>query len=195
VFYDNMNVTVFSYSYSYVQTYYQAKPKLFGFLLFPWDEHKLVLFISSSFNYTMDEHDWLLDCASPNYEGKYYLRNAAISTEPFRYQLTIEIVHPTGFSYYVSALLMITIMALIVLSFMLTYLLYRTFKQKKSRELLRALLPSSWAIIFFVPVFEVSLQNLKHPLAIVFSDIIMLLIILWNSILIGLAIYLQTREK
>jgi len=171
VFDGNINVTVFSYSYSYEPTYYEAKPRVLGLLNFPYDEHRLVLFIASSFNLTIDEHEWTLDFPSPNYEGRYQVRKAATRDEPYKHRLTLEIKHPSGFFNHV----------------FLSIGVIMCLRRKKMVHPLRVLLPSSWAIIVFVPVFEISLQNLKHPLPFVLSDLLIVGVIPWNVAIIALA--------
>lgn len=195
VFQEGTNITVFSYSYSYNHSYYRAEPKWGGYLLFPWDKHELVLYIFPSFNITMDEHPWICELPSPNYEGIFKITHAPTGDEPFRYKFELEIKHSSSFSNAVSWLQLVTIGSTYALSLVLTIIIILITFRKKANHLIDMLTHVSSAIIFFVPVYEIAFYSLKSPLPLVLSDILMISVIPWNLLIIIFAVLLNYKMR
>lgn len=120
IFYQDMNVTVFSYYYSYNLSYYSAGPKSwFELLEFPQDRHNISLFVRSSFETTMDGHSCTPVLPSSNYDGQYYARMVSSDSSQSVYRITLEIWHPTKFVEYVTFFLNTTELCVWSLTFAL----------------------------------------------------------------------------
>jgi hypothetical protein len=157
--------------------------------LFPWDEHRLTISIELSFNVTLDTHPSVGDLPSQNYEGRFLL--AGTGGNPSRYELGLEIKHPSSFVTAVALMLYSTIISLYALSFTMIALIALVALSKKPRDLLPNLIRVSSAIIFFVPAFEIAFNSLKSPLPLVFSDILIIPVIPLNALIIVAAILLH----
>ena len=196
IFNEGTNVTIFSYAYSVNHTYYEARPKIFGYLLFPWDYHKLLLFISPSFNLTMDSHQWSCELPSQNYEGRFQVTHAPTSDDPSRYKLVLEIKHSEKFSWGVGLLVGGIITATYALSIILTTILGLIAYREKSYDLIKTLVRISSAIIFFVPAFEIAFYTLKSPLPLVFFDMLLIFTVPWNIAIIVFGVFfLYSRSE
>ena len=195
VFYESTDITVFTYRYSYNHTYYDSGPKNLGYLLFPWDRHTLSLLIAPSFNLTLDEHPSVCDLPSPNYEGTFLVTPLSASGNQQEYKLKLEITHSPVFALAVALMLYPTIIALYALSLTMIALVILVARSKKSRDLIPNLIRVSSAIVFFVPAFEIALNNLKSPLPLVFSDILVIPIIPLNASIILASILFYYFQK
>jgi len=177
IYYENINVTTFSYFYSYEHKYYRAEPKFFGILLFPFDTHTLTLYISPSFNLTIDSHPKVCSLPSSNYVGRFTVRYTPTKDQPLLHELTLEIKHSSNFSFIVFAILFVVTLSIFALSFLSTVIIWR---RKKSGEHIIKLVRVPLTALFFIPTFEIAFYNLKAPLSLVFWDIIMVILIVWN---------------
>lgn len=188
VYNEETNLTVFSYSYSYEQTQYTSKPKFWGYLLFPWDEHRLVLFIYSSFNLTIDAHPWNCELPFQNYIGKFQVTHSPTNEDPFRYKLVLEIKHSSGFIWAVAFFLYTIVGGTLALTIVLIVITILAIKRNLKNKLQNVITVSS-AIIFFIPAFEIAFNNVRSPLPLVFSDFLMILAFIFNVATILAAVY------
>ena len=181
VFHEEMNITVFSSHYSYSGPYYNANPKWFGTLVFPFDNHELHIYISPSFNLTIDKNYWILSCPQ-NYEGKIQITPSPTEWHPFLHEIVLDIKHSSSFTVAVSVMVFVTMGATYALTIFLMIVIIIT-SRKESNELIPNLIRISSALVFFIPVFEIALFNLKSPLPLVFSDILLISLIPWNIVI------------
>ena len=194
VFNEGSDLTVFTYSYSYNHTYYQAEPKVYGYLLFPWDEHKLTLFIRMSFNAVLDTHPSVCELPSQNYEGRFQVTPQSAD----ECTLALEIRHTPSFAMAVGFMLYPTIISLYLLSFTMVVFVILVALFKKPVSSLPNLIRVSSAIMFFVPAFEIAFNNLKSPLPLVLSDILVIPVIPINASIIAVSLvlhWLHSNEK
>lgn len=193
VYNEGTNLTVFSYFYSYNHTFYRADPKCCGYLVFPWDKHSLTLYLLPSFNIMVDDKPRICKLPSQNYEGMFQVRFTPTNDRPTMCTVTVNIQHSESFSNAATAILGITLVSLYALSIYLIILTMVVFR-KKSKTLSNIVTVSS-AIIFFVPAFEIAFYNLKAPLSLVFSDILLIILIPLNVITICFSIFTSYRNK
>lgn len=187
VFNEGSDLTVFTYSYSYNHTYYQAEPKVCGYLLFPWDEHRLTLFIRMSFNASLDTHPSVCELPSQNYEGIFQVTSQSAD----ECTLALEIRHTTSFATAVGLMVYPIIISLYSLSFTMIAFVILIALLKKSVNILPNLIRVSSAIIFFVPAFEIASNSLKSPLPLVLSDILVIPVIPINASIIVASLVLH----
>jgi hypothetical protein len=188
----DLDITTFRYSYAYKFTTYQATPKLYGLLIFPLDKHKLVFYILTSFNTTIDEHDRVPLLPSANYEELYYVRRQSMENDQYKFKLTLEIKHSSTFILSTMILVWGTFFSLAALTASLSVFLITHWRDR--RHFVDVLVPVSSAILVFIPVFELALQNLKSPLPIVLSDPCFFVLIPCNAIII-LATLIKIRQQ
>lgn len=193
VYHESLNLTVFTYSYAYNHSYYQAYPKP-GYLLFPLDEHKLAVFVVPSFNITLDAHPYICDLPSQNYGGDFSIRHLPTSDQPFRHILELKISHSPSFIWGVGLMLWLTVIATLGTSSFLSGIVLQIHRGKRSRDSISNIIRISSAILFFVPAFLIAFHNLKSPLPFVFSDILMLLVIPWNMAILVVAVLLISKS-
>jgi hypothetical protein len=192
IFNEETNITIFSYSGTFDSTNYEAKHKLLGYLLFPCDEHSLVLYIApkSALNFTMDPQTHL--CTLPqNYEGEFRISSYSTAAYPSAHKLVVEIGHPSVFTQAVLGMLVATIGGTVFLTGFLLAIVIQIYRKKKSYDLIPNLIRISSAMMFFVPAFEIALYSLKSPLSLVFSDILLIPVILFNIVIMVLAVWLN----
>lgn len=196
VFNDGTNITIFSYYYAYNYTNYNATPKSFGYLVFPWDEHRLVLYIVPQFELDIDPKPTICYLPSQNYEGKFsVLQQTPTSKHPFIYKLDLDIKHSPSFVIAVSCMVWIPVSATLALTIFLTGITILIFLRKKSEISISNIIHISSAILFFVPVFEFAFYTLKSPLPLVLSDIIIVIAIPWNIGIMVVAVLLNYFRK
>lgn len=182
----DLNITTFRYSYAYDFTTYQAVPKLRGLLVFPRDEHSLVLYILTSFNTTIDEHDRAPLLPSANYEGVYRVRQQPMEDNQYKFKLTLEIKHSSTFILSASILVWGTFFSLAALTALLFVFLFSHWKDR--RHFVDVLVPIASAVVVFIPLFELALQSLKSPLPIVLSDLCFFALVPCNVLILFLAL-------
>lgn len=195
VFNEGLNITVFSYAYAYNHTYYKAEPKAGGYLLFPWDEHRLVLYMVPSFNLTMDENPLVCGVPSQNYEGIFQATFAPTSTQPSMYSLKLTVKHSVSFTTGAFLILLSTVVSLYLPSFSSVAVIILIALKRKSHDLILNLVHVSSAIIFFVPAFQIAFYSLKSPLPLVFWDVLLIPVIPLNALIIICALLLKFKEK
>jgi hypothetical protein len=182
------NMTVFSYSYAYNFSSYRCDPKVWGYVLFPYDKHTVTLTLSSNFAFNLDQHPTNCIVLSQNYEGSF---QAFASTDPSVYNIVLEVHHSQSFENGYAWFLFPMVCSLYIMSVFLFLIL---FKRRKTVEKMGGdLITVSLAIMFFVPVFEIAFNAVKAPLPLVFSDILLIPIVPINAILIILALIFKAR--
>lgn len=193
VYHESLNLTVFTYSYSYNHSYYQAYPKL-GYLLFPFDEHKFAIFVVPSLNITLDEHPYRCGLPSQNYGGDFIMRHSPTTDQPFRYILELKISHSPSFIWGVGLMLWLPVIATLVTSSFLSWIVLQIHRGKRSRDSISSIVRISSAMLFFVPAFLIAFYNLKSPLPFVLSDVLMLLVIPWNMVILVVAVWYISKR-
>jgi hypothetical protein len=195
-FNEGTNITVFFYSYAYNYTNYHANPKMFGYLVFPWDEHSLVLYTVTQFELDIDPKPTICYLPSQNYEGKFSVqKQTPTGMYPLIYKVDLEIKHSSSFVTAVSYMIWLPIGATYALTIPLTIITILMFLRKKPETLISNLIHISSAILFFVPAFEIAFYNLKSPLPLVLSDILMISVIPWNIGIIVAAVLFNYFKK
>ena len=184
IFNEGTNITVFTYQYSYNHSYYEAEPRLAGYLLFPYDEHKLTLYISPSFNITLDTHPYVCGLPSPNYQGTFQVTPTPTSEQKFMHKFELEIKHSPAFASGVLLMLSLIIGSLYKMTIVMATMLALVFVGRRKDSLISNVIRVSSATIFFVPAFEIAFNSLKSPLPLVFPDILLVFLVPFNTALI-----------
>jgi hypothetical protein len=184
IFNEGMNMTVFTYQYSYNHTYYEAQPKLAGYLLFPYDEHRLTLYISPSFNIILDTHPSVCGLPSRNYEGTFQVTPTPTGEHNFMHKFELEIKHSPAFVSEVLLMLSLIIGSLYVLTIVMAGIVALVFVGRRKDSLISNVIRVSSATIFFIPAFEIAFNSLKSPLPLVFPDILLVFLVPFNTAII-----------
>jgi len=179
-FSSDTNITSFQYTQQWVSAY---KPNTFlpGLPSFPLDEHQLDIGIRTNFKADIDSHEKIPGLPTANYEGFYQVREVA-SQDPsqYEYELSLHIRHSEAFK--TSMLLwtwgVIFVLGLITVGLALQWV-FSASRETEARDLITA----SSAVMVFIPVFELTLQNFKAPLGMTLSDAFLFLIMLANVFL------------
>jgi hypothetical protein len=195
IFDEGTNVTVFTYQYSYNHTYYEAEPKLAGYLLFPYDEHRLTLYISPSFSIILDMHPSVCRLPSQNYEGTFQVTPTPTSEHNFMHRFELEIKHSPAFVSEVSLMLSLIIGSLYVLTLVMASILSVAFVGRRKDSPISNLIRVSSATIFFIPAFEIAFNSLKSPLPLVFPDILLALLVPINAAIIIASLVYKRRSN
>jgi hypothetical protein len=188
------NITVYTYDYSYNHTYYEAKPKIFGLIVYPKDTHTLKLYLLPSFNSTFDNKPLTCKLPSSNYEGIYRVKPSPTNVFPYRHELTLEIFHSKSFQTHVNYLFT-SVFFLYPLNIFLTAIYIFLWFRNTNTQIVDNLIRVSSAIIFFAPAFELAFTNLKAPLPIVFQDMMLFFLIPWNVLLIIFGIIIKAKNN
>jgi hypothetical protein len=171
------NLTSFQYIAKWVSTY-KVSNQFFGLPAFPLDEHQLTLFIGTDFNADMDVHEKIPSLPNSNYEGFYSVKsvNATLGS-PYEYEIDLQIRHPA----LLQLSMLIWTWGVVILLLLVTAVLALQRSHKQSDFF--GIVTASWGVIVFVPIFELTLQNLEAPLGITLSDISLFLIMTANVLL------------
>lgn len=183
------NITTFQYSARFASTY-SSRGNILGFLNFPFDEHILKpVYLTADFNANIDEHMRIPTLPSQNYEGMYQVRKLLMEGNEYKYELTLEIKHSESF-FWMALFLTWGIFFLLLL---LTIFLHLSIiPRKRTEEKSDLTITILVAVVFFIPTFEFTLQSLKSPLQIVFSDFLFFILMGWN---VALLIVILLRRK
>lgn len=180
-FSSDTNITNFQYTQQWVSTY-KANTFLPSLPSFPLDEHQLNIGIRTNFKADIDTHEKIPSLPTANYEGFYQVQEVA-SQEPsqYEYELSLHIRHSEPFK---TSMLLWTWGVIVMLGLITTALasqlsVQRVTGNKEARDLITA----SSAVMVFIPVFELTLQNFKAPLGMTLSDAFLFLIMLANVLL------------
>jgi len=195
VFNDGTNITVFTYQYSYNHSYYEAEPKWSGYLLFPYDEHRLTLYISPSFEVILDAHPSVCRVPSSNYEGTFQVTQTPTSENTFMHRLDLQIKHSPAFVSEVSLMLSLIIGSLYVLTLVMALILALAFVGIRKDSPIPNLIRVSSTTIFFIPAFEIAFNSLKSPLPLVFPDILLALLVPMNAAIIIASLFYKRRSN
>jgi len=185
VFSADENITTFHYVARFLEPHYQTNTIL-GIPPFPFDEHRLNVTITTDFNADIDGHRRTPILSTANYEGRYQVTAQGMQDGQYIYKLFLVVFHPSQFVLLMSFLTWGTI----IFTAMLTAFLLRLSRNPSAID---NVVTASSGIIVFLPVFELSLQSFKSPLAITLSDIPLLALFVTNVFVVILAIWKKFR--
>lgn len=151
----NSNTTRFIYTVSSAQ--YEIKP--YGD--FPNDGWGIKIVFHTNFKAEFDPRTRYCLTPSPNYYGSYTTTYNNEAQGYHYYVLNLDIVHPSTFKGYVDKFFITPIIFLIALAIVCTCLLWKG--RKNIEELYSAYIAICSAVIVFIPIFMLSIQELKTP--------------------------------
>jgi len=170
------NITNFTYTLS------SAQYDIHSFGTFPYDGWRIGIQLETSFNVTFDPRPKYCLVQSPNYYANY---TAITSSGQDIHTLQLEILHPNSFPNYVLAVFVTPIILLISLAVVCVWITLE--KRKNLGPFYGSLVAVCSAVIVFVPIFQLSTQELKTPLTFTWFDVTFLaLLVVYVLLLCGL---------
>jgi len=172
------NITMFRYAARFASTY-QLGNAVLGMPVFPLDVHRLSLGIGTDLAVEIDTTERILVLPSANYEGFYRVTSMSTQDNQYMYNLALEIRHPSGFAALMFALTWGTLLLLAILVGALF-----VYQRQDNAHVNANIVTICAAMVVFIPVFELALQDLKSPLGITLSDALLFALLIPNVLLL-----------
>jgi hypothetical protein len=138
---------------------------------FPWDYWKIGITLHTNFEAQFDQHVKYFSIPSPYYYGNCTTTYGYEQQGYYYYSLDLEIQHPSEFGNFIYLVFCPPII-LLVLLFLTIFLVtaFLAIKSKDIRQIESTLIAIGSAVIVFIPVFQLSTQELKTPFTITWID-------------------------
>ncbi|MCJ7770378.1 hypothetical protein MUP37_02250 [Candidatus Bathyarchaeota archaeon] len=158
---------------------------------FPYDYWRIGIIFHTNFTAQFDPRMKYCSTPSPYYYGRYNTTYAYEEQGYYSYSSSLEILHPSEFAGFVYTIFLPPIILLGIL--FVTIISVATFlviKKKDARQFESTLIAIASAVIVFIPIFQLSTQELKTPFTITWVDysfvvLLILYIILLMAVLVG----------
>lgn len=156
--------------------------------VFPNDKWDITIYLQTDFNVTFDRHEKFCLTPSPNYYGNYTTIPISGNQD---YAVNLELSHPKSFPAFVDKVFLFPIKLLGVL--WVVCILIAIVVAIVRREILGSFFSTfvaiCSAIIVFIPVFQLSTQELKTPLELTIYDTYFLILLsMYVLFLVGILI-------
>lgn len=150
------NTTTFTYILSTAQYTIQQVGD------FPNDKWEITIQLETNFNVTFDQHPKFCVTPSSSYYGTYTA--VPVSGEQ-DYLVNLELLHAPSFSSYVDEvfLLPIILLAILILACIAIAVYIGVMKRKILDKFYNSFITICSAVIVFIPIFQLSTQDLKMP--------------------------------
>ena len=159
-FYSDSNTTEFTYAVS------SSEYNLQSFGTFPRDEWHIGIKFQTSFNVEFDPRIKYCNTPSPNYFGNYTTQ--PVEGEENMHLMGVSITHPPTFQNFVTLVFVIPLVTLWILlgSSMVVIFLWR----RNLNEFFGNIIAINSAVIVFIPIFQLTTQELKIPFMFTWLD-------------------------
>lgn len=184
------NVTTFIYTLSSSQYTITSSGA------FPNDFWRIEITFHTNFTAEFDPRMKYCLTQSPNYYGRYNTTYGYTDAQGYNYySLNLEILHPLSFASFVYCVFLPPIVLLLILAFVCT--IFLVIERKHLRHVGSMHIAISSAVIVFIPIYQLSTQELKTPFTLTWVDWLFMILLTWYIlILIGIIVgkYLNVRK-
>lgn len=175
------NTTLFTYTFS------SAEENITSFGNFPNDGWGLTITFYTAFPAEFDARTKYGVVPSPYYYTEYTATFSHNDTLGYKYyNLTLKILHPPTFSTFVTWIFYLPMILFTILALICSLLIF--IKRKSINELSGTYITICSAVIVFLPVFQLSTQELKTPFTFTQFDGYFLFLLSWYIVLLVVAV-------
>jgi len=185
------NMTKFTYTVSSSQ--YRIAPS--G--VFPYDYWRIGIIFHTNFTAEFDPRMKYCLTPSPNYYGRYNTTYGYTDAQGYNYySLNLEILHPPTFPTYVFSVFLPPVILLGILALFCT--IFLVAERRHINQIENMYIAICAAVIVFIPIFQLSTQELKTPFTLTWVDWLFIILLAWYIlILVGIIVgkYLNARRE